>query len=46
MGFFPKSYPADGALFLVLGKQDSNMGDVRPSELSWVEEIIGGIRPR
>ena len=42
--FFPKSYDQDGGIFLVLGKQETPVDEVRPSELLWVEDILAGIR--
>lgn len=44
--FFPSNFAQDGALFLVLGKEESNFMEVRPSELERAEEIISGIRER
>lgn len=44
--FFPKTYAADGVLFLALGKQESTTDQVRPAELEKIGEIIAGIRDR
>lgn len=44
--FFPRNYTATGALFLVLGRQDTPDLQIRPDELERAEEIIAGIRER
>ena len=44
--FFPRDFAETGALFLVLGRQDTPDLQTRPDELARVEEIIAGIRER
>ena len=42
--FFPRSYAETGALYLVLGREQSSYMEIRPAELDKAEEIIAGIR--
>lgn len=42
--YFPRSYVENGALYLVLGREQSAYLEFRPTELEKAEEIIAGIR--
>jgi hypothetical protein len=41
---FPSAFPANGALYLILGREQSSMMETRPAELDKADEIIAGIR--
>jgi hypothetical protein len=42
--FFPPSFAENGALYLVLGREQSTDLESGPTELEKAEEIIAGIR--
>jgi len=42
--FFPPSFAENGALYLVLGREQSTELESGPTELEKAEEIIAGIR--
>lgn len=42
--FFPRAYAENGALYLILGREQSTDLEPRPAELEKAEEIIAGIR--
>ncbi len=42
--FFPPSFSRDGVLYFVLGKEECNFTQVRPSVLEYAEEIVAAIQ--
>jgi hypothetical protein len=42
--FFPQAYAANGAFYLLLGREESAMLEVRPAALEFAQELIAGIQ--
>ena len=42
--FFPISYPENGTIFLIIGREQFNRQEFRPIELERMKEIVSGIQ--